>query len=94
MGNSKVIGLHIRTITNDNINTEKINEGIPIDVIINQISYIKCIYEINDYNYNQIINNTDGLEINKEVESKIKILNNGRKEKLIFKKKFDKIGIK
>ena len=90
--NKKVIGLHKGAIISENIN-EKINKGTPIDVIINQISYIKCIYEINDYNENQIINNTDGIELNKEVESKIKILNNGKKENIIFKKKFDKIGM-
>ena len=90
--NKKVIGLHKGAIISENIN-EKINKGTPIDVIINQISYIKCIYEINDYNENQIINNTDGIELNKEVESKIKILNNGKKERIIFKKKFDKIGL-
>ena len=90
--NKKVIGLHKGAIISENIK-EKINKGTPIDVIINQISYIKCIYEITDYNENQIINNTDGIEFNKEVESKIKILNNGKKENIIFKKKFDKIGM-
>ena len=54
--------------------------------------YIKCIYEIKDNNYTQIINNT-GDYTNKEIEKKIKILNGDKKEKLIFKKKFDKIGI-
>ena len=91
MKNSKVIGLHKGAIITEN--TEKLNKGIPIDIIINQISYIKCIYEITDYNYKQIINNTDGSELNKEIESKIKILNHGKKEKIIFKKKFDKTGI-
>ena len=69
---------------------KKINFGIPIELIINKISYIKCTYEIFDYNYVQIINNTDGTEINRDIESKIKILNNGKEEKLIFTKKFDK----
>ena len=90
--NSKVIGLHKGAIINNNTK-EKINIGIPIGIIINKISYIKCTYEISDYNYTQIINNTDGSEINKEIESKIKILNNGKEEKLVFKKKFNKIGI-
>ena len=93
MRNFKVIGLHRGAIINNN-NHVKINVGLPIVIIINQISYIKCIYEISDYNYNQIINNTDGSEINKEIKSKIKILNNGKKEKIIFKKKFDKTGMK
>ena len=52
------------------------------------------IYEIKDINNNtQIINNTDGSEVNKDIENKIRILNNGREEKLIFTKKFDKIGM-
>ena len=91
MRNSKVIGLHKGAIINNN--KEKINIGVPIGIIINKISYIKCTYEISDYCYTQIINNTDGSELNKEIESKIKILNNGKEEKLILKKKFDKIGI-
>ena len=85
MRNSKVIGLHKNSIIN-NITNEKTNFGLPIEIIINQISNIKCIYEINDYNYTQIINNTDGSEVNKEIESKRKLLNDGQKEKLIFKK--------
>ena len=44
-------------------------------------------------NLSQIINNTDGNEINKDIESKTKIINNGIKEKLIFTKKFDKAGM-
>ena len=84
--------MHKGAIINNNTK-EKINIGIPIGIIINKISYIKCTYEISDYNYTQIINNTDGSEINKEIESKIKILNNGKEEKLVFKKKFNKIGI-
>ena len=77
MRNSKVIGLHKGAIINNN-SMDKINIGLPIDIIINKISYIICIYEISDNNYIQIINNTDGLELNKEIESKIKILNNGK----------------
>ena len=89
--NSKAIGLHYKdTVTN----AEKVTFWIPIEAIINKISYIKCTYEILDFNYIQIMNNTDGTEINKEIESKIKILNNGNKEKLVFIKRFDKIGIK
>ena len=77
MRNSKVIGLHKGAIINNN-SMDKINIGLPIDIIINKISYIICIYEISNNNYIQIINNTDGLELNKEIESKIKILNNGK----------------
>ena len=92
MKNSKVIGLHSKDLAVSD--AEKVNFGIPIELIINKISYIKCTYEILDYNNIQIINNRDGTEINKDIESKIKILNNGKEEKLIFKKKFDKTGIK
>ena len=46
-----------------------------------------------DYINTQIINNSDGIEVNKDIESKIKILNNGMEEKLIFTKKFDKTGM-
>ena len=89
--NSKVIGVHYKDTV---FNAEKVTIGIPIEAIINKISYIKCTYEILDTNYVLIMNNTDGTEINKEIESKIKILNNGKEEKLVFFKKFDKIGIK
>ena len=91
MKNSKVIGLHSKGCVS--ANSEKVNFGIPIELIINSISYIKCTYEILDLNYVQIINNTDGVEVNKDIEAKIKILNNGKKEKLIFIKIFDKTGI-
>ena len=91
MKNSKVIGLHKGCYFN--AKNEKINLGVPIEIILNKLTYIKCTYEILDYNLTQIINNTDGNEINKDIESKIKIINNGIEEKLIFTKKFDKIGI-
>ena len=57
------------------------------------ISYIKCIYEIKDYNETQIINFRGETTINEEIESKVKIWNGEKAEKLIFKKKFDKLGI-
>ena len=66
MKNSKVFGLHSKSLTF--ANGEKINFGIPIGLIINKISYIKCTYEIFDYNYVQIINNTDGTEVNRDIE--------------------------
>ena len=57
------------------------------------MSYIKCIYEIKDNNnYIQIINNRGETIINEEIESKVKIWNNGKKENLIFKKKFNTKG--
>ena len=58
-----------------------------------QIQIIKCTYDIKNYNYTQIINNTNGEYINNEIESKIKILNNGAIEELVFQKKFPQLGI-
>ena len=59
-----------------------------------EISYIKCTYDINDINESiQIINNRGIQFINEEIEAKVKILNGDKKEKLIFKKKFDKLGL-
>ena len=50
----------------------------------NEVSF-RCTYEIKDiYLKTKIIN---------EIKTKIKILNNNKKEKIISKKKFDKIGI-
>ena len=57
--------------------------------------HIRCSYDISDTNEEiQIINdrNLNGDNINKEISSRITILNNNLKEKLIFKKKFNKIG--
>ena len=93
MNNSKIIGLHKGYLKDIPI---KINIGIPIEFIINKInniSYIKCTYEIKDNNYIQIINNRYLDIINEEIESKVKIWNNGKKENLIFKKQFNKKGI-
>ena len=89
MKNSKVIGLHCKGLIGPK---EKINIGIPIEIIINKISYIKCTYEINNLNFTQIINDTNGFEINKDIKSKLKIINSGKEENLVLKKKFDKIG--
>jgi hypothetical protein len=51
------------------------------------ISYIECTYDIKDIdNEIQIMNNRGEKYINGDIESKIKILNNGKKEKLVFKK--------
>ena len=61
-------------------------------IFTNKISF-KCIYDIKDHNYTQIINNQFRGLINDEIESKVKILNNNKKENLIFQKKFDKLGI-
>ena len=50
----------------------------------------KCIYDVKYENEIQILNDID--EDIKEIKSKIKILNGNKKEELIFKKKFDKLG--
>ena len=97
MNNSKVIRLHKGCFNNENNN--KINIGIIIELIIhkinkminNKISYIKCTYEVKDINNDiQIINNGVIKTINEELESKIKILNGDKKEKLILRKNFIK----
>jgi len=60
-----------------------------------QKQYIECFYMIeNDKELVQIINNKDDSGyINEEIESKIKLHNNGKREKLIFKKQFVTKGI-
>ena len=57
------------------------------------ISYIKCVYNVKNYNEIQIINYKGKTASNEEIESKVKIWNGEKAEKLIFKKKFDKLGI-
>ena len=57
----------------------------------NQI-LMKCTYEVKDNEEIRIINDRNSESINEEIEKKIKILNGNKKEKLIFKKKFNKIG--
>ena len=56
-------------------------------------SLIKCTYDIKDLIETQIINNRIENMINKDIESKIKILNMNKKENLIFRKRFNKLGI-
>ena len=51
------------------------------------VSYIKCIYDIKDLNETQIINFRDDKKINEEIKSKVKIWNGEKAEKLIFTKK-------
>ena len=60
---------------------------------IDGISIIKCTYEIQENGYVQIINNRNENIINEDIETKIKILNDGKKEKLVFKKEFSNKGI-
>ena len=57
-------------------------------------SFIECIYNIDDNNNEiQIINYRGEKFVNEEIESKVKILYNNRKEKIKYKKKFEKKGI-
>ena len=56
-------------------------------------SFVRCTYDIKDYNETQIINDRGRKYINEEIGAKIKIWNNGNKERLIFKKKFNKLGL-
>jgi len=61
----------------------------------NKISYkisFRCIYDVKDENEIQIINDRYEDLINEEIQSKIKILNDDKKEDLILKKKFNKLG--
>ena len=82
-----------------NTNSENPNLNIRNNVTNNNLSTIDknisftCIYDVKDINDDiQIINNTNGSYINEEIQSKIKILNNGQKEKLVLKKKFERKG--
>ena len=59
---------------------------------IQEISF-KCIYNIKDNEETQIINNGFEDYINNEIESKIKILNDNQKEKLVFKKNLIKLEL-
>ena len=44
------------------------------------ISYIKCVYDIKDYYETQIINFRGFIAINEEIESKVKIWNGEKAE--------------
>ena len=56
-------------------------------------SYIKCTYEIKDFNMIQLLNYKGKKYINEEIETKIKILNGAKAEPLVFQKKFTKLGM-
>ena len=60
--------------------------------IIYGVSF-RCTYIVRNLDEIQIINDRDEFSINEEIKSKIKILNNNKKEELIFRKKFNKIGL-
>ena len=76
---------------------ENVNDSQKTDIPLkecSEISYIKCKYEIKDINNEyQILNYRSENYTNDEIEKKVKILNGDKKEKLIFKKKFEKLGI-
>ena len=63
------------------------------DLIPNEEISFRCTYLIKDNNEIQIINDRGIVEINEEIESKIKILNGNKKEDLIFKKQFNSTGL-
>ena len=59
-------------------------------------SLIKCTYDIRKKDLNkthQIINNRYEEYINKDIESKVKLFIDNKKEKLIYKRRFNKLGI-
>ena len=59
----------------------------------NQVSF-RCFYDIKDINESiNIINDSYDKYKNKEIESRIKILNRNKKKELTFWKRFKKIGI-
>jgi len=97
--NLKIIWLHRGCIYDENKN--KINLGIPINIIIDTIYAIKCIYRIKKEDENkdiQIVNNcyfdyskNEFIKCNEEIKNKIKIMINGKElidnnMRYIFKK--------
>ena len=73
------------------------NEIIPMNIIINKINFIKCIYIIKKEDIGkdiQIINNKHPYiyNINKEIEKEIRMIINGELKSKILKYKFDKDG--
>ena len=94
----KLIGLH-----KGKLDSEKNNEiglGIPMNLIINKINYIKCVFNIKEKNIDkeiQILNNgfndLTGFTIkNEEVENNIKIILDKEIRDCFFKYKFKKEG--
>ena len=94
--NLKLIGLHKGKIKYNN--SDKI--GIPINLIINKINFIKCIYNIEKENVGkeiQIINNryydyNGDLKVNEEIGKKIKIIINGEAKSNTFRYIFTEEG--
>ena len=82
--------INIQTNGDNSKNKEKLKSEN-----VNGISF-RCTYDIKDDNEIQIINFKVSEKvdiINEEIKSKIKILNGNKKEDLVFKKKFNKMGI-
>ena len=97
--NRKLIGLHKGAYSINKNN--RVSLGIPINLLINKIDYIKCIYNINKEDVGkeiQLINNKyynydmKKLISNDELETKVKIMINGEQKTNILKYKFDKEG--
>ena len=91
--NRKLIGLHKAGFNKDNNKDNKINIGIPINLIIDKIdkmNYIICTYEINKEDIGKEIQIIS--EANKEIKGKISFMINGENKSNIFKLKFEKKG--
>ena len=93
--NLKLIGLHKGGINKK----EQINVGIPINLIINKIDCIKCVYNINIDALGQevqLINyecyKNGFKKRNEELKKNLKIIINGKIEPIIFKYRFIKEG--
>ena len=86
----KVIGLHKGNINKEN---NKINLGIPMNLITNKIyiNIIKCIYQIDSDNISINIFSNNQL-VNKEIINKVQIIINKETKNNILKYKFEKKG--
>ena len=89
--NSKIIGI---IKENENNNDKKC---IPIDILLNKINFIKCIYEIKIEDIGkeiQLINNgEENIQNNNEIKGNLKLIINGEYKSLkILKFKFIKEG--
>ena len=85
--NNKLIGIVKESNNKNDI------ELIPMNIIINKINYIKCIYEIKKEDigkYIKIINNGTELDKNEEIEKEIKIIIDGEIKTNIVTYKFNK----
>ena len=97
LNNLKLIGLHKGKYKKGE--KEIFPIGIPMNIIINKMNYIKCIYNIEKENVGkeiQILNNEynyfDDFFKNYEIEKNIKVIIEGDIKSCIFKYKFKKEG--